>query len=372
MATPVMAGILYRVKLLHVCHHSYPFHYLRGLTSIQHDRTTKRSTSVHKFNQTRTKATFAELVVQTAPKSIKPYLHLIRLDKPIGTWLLYLPCTWSIALAAAPGAFPDVHLLALFGIGALCMRGAGCTINDMWDRDIDSKVERTKRRPIASGEISPQKALMFLAGQLSVSLAVLLQLNWYCVGLGVASMGLVTMYPLMKRFIDWPQLVLGMAFNWGALMGYAAVQGSCDWAICLPLYLAGISWTMIYDTIYAHQDRRDDLLIGVKSTAIYFGDKTGWWLKTFTWTMLSSLMVVGISSHQTWPYYLGVGAVAYQQSHQIINLDINNGARCFQQFRAQKYTGLMLLLGIVTSGLLAQKDEKKSDADMKGHDAVQQ
>lgn len=352
-----------------VNHAGYPLRHVRSTTSsLRRDGKPKYDDNNDDANynrqHARAKATLAELVVQTAPQKIKPYLHLIRLDKPIGSWLLYLPCTWSIALAAEAGAWPDLHLLTLFGVGAVCMRGAGCTINDMWDKDIDSKVERTMARPIASGQITHRNALIFLAGQLSAGLFILLQLNWYCVGLGVLSMGLVTSYPLMKRYIDWPQMVLGMAFNWGALMGYAAVQGACDWAICLPLYVAGISWTMIYDTIYAHQDRHDDLLIGMKSTAIAFGHETGRWMKAFTWTMLSSLMVVGVTSHQIWPYYLSVGAIATQQFCQIVSLDIDDKERCYRQFRAQKYTGMLLLLGIVSSRLMTTtKDEDESTTD---------
>lgn len=185
--------------------------------------------------------------------AIDPYLRLIRFDRPIGTWLLFWPCGWSIALAAAPGCAPDAALLALFATGAFVMRGAGCTINDMWDREIDRQVERTRERPLASGELTQLDALVFLAAQLGVGAQVLLQLNGYSIGLGAASLGLVVVYPLMKRVTYWPQLVLGAAFNWGALLGWAAVHGEVLWSACAPLYAAGVCWTIVYDTIYAHQ-----------------------------------------------------------------------------------------------------------------------
>lgn len=172
--------------------------------------------------------------------------------------MLFWPCAWSIALSASPGTLPDLSSLALFGIGAFIMRGAGCTINDMWDKDIDAKVERTKNRPLVNGQISQLDALVFLSGQLSVGLMVLMQLNWPSILLGASSLGLVIIYPLMKRITYWPQFVLGMTFNWGALLGWCATQGTVDWIACLPLYTAGVCWTIVYDTIYAHQvnDRR--------------------------------------------------------------------------------------------------------------------
>uniref|UniRef100_A0A8D8XXN2 4-hydroxybenzoate polyprenyltransferase n=1 Tax=Cacopsylla melanoneura TaxID=428564 RepID=A0A8D8XXN2_9HEMI len=185
--------------------------------------------------------------------SIVPYLKLMRLDKPIGSWLLFWPCGWSISMAAAPGCLPDLHTLAFFGLGAIIMRGAGCTINDLWDKDIDSKVSRTKDRPLVNGSISTTDAIIFLAGQLGAGLLILVQLNLYTILLGSTSLLFVTLYPLMKRWTHWAQLCLGMTFNYGALMGYSAVTGCVDWSLCLPLYLSGICWTIVYDTIYAHQ-----------------------------------------------------------------------------------------------------------------------
>ncbi|GCC29737.1 hypothetical protein chiPu_0008179 [Chiloscyllium punctatum] len=294
-------------------------------------------------------------LVGSAPLAVQPYLKLMRLDKPIGTWLLYLPCTWSISLAAEPGCFPDLPMLALFGAGALLMRGAGCTINDMWDKDIDRKVARTGNRPIAAGEVSHLQALVFLSGQLSLGLAVLLCLNNYSIVLGAASLGLVVTYPLMKRVTYWPQLILGLTFNWGTLLGWSAVKGSCDWSICLPLYISGIMWTLIYDTIYAHQDKTDDALVGVKSTALKFQEQTKQWLIGFSTVMLTGLTIVGLNSEQTLPYYAAVVTVGAHLAHQIYSLDINNPQDCWEKFCLNRTLGFILLSGIVLGNLWKRK-----------------
>ncbi|XP_060763057.1 4-hydroxybenzoate polyprenyltransferase, mitochondrial isoform X2 [Neoarius graeffei] len=290
-------------------------------------------------------------IVSAAPVSVQPYLRLMRLDKPIGTWLLYLPCTWSIGLAADPGCLPDLHMLALFGAGAMLMRGAGCTINDMWDRDFDKKVSRTARRPIAAGQISQFQALVFLGGQLSLALGVLLCLNYYSIALGAASLSLVVTYPLMKRITYWPQLVLGFTFNWGALLGWSAVLGSCDWSVCLPLYFSGVTWTLIYDTIYAHQDKEDDVKLGVKSTALRFLENTKPWLSAFAVAMLSGLILAGANADQTVPYYVAVSAVALHLARQIYSLDINKPEDCWKKFASNRNLGLLLFLGIVLGNL---------------------
>ena len=230
------------------------------------------------------------------PPSARPYAHLSRMDKPIGTWLLLWPCYWSTAMAAgvpqngsnfttaleatAPTlleVLPDPKLLGLFTVGAFVMRGAGCTINDMWDKDIDSKVARTKTRPLAAGLLNQTQALGWLALQLSVGLGVLVSLphTKYCFWWGSASLPLVVAYPLMKRFFDYPQLVLGLCFNWGAFMGWAATHGSMDYSVILPLYASGVFWTIGYDTLYAHQDKEDDEKLGLRSTAITFGELGG-------------------------------------------------------------------------------------------------
>ncbi|KAJ1218756.1 hypothetical protein NDU88_006332 [Pleurodeles waltl] len=277
----------------------------------------KVSSQFFKLQKRRTFVWSAAAVVETLPKSTQPYLRLMRLDKPIGTWLLYLPCTWSISLAAETGCLPDLGMLALFGTGAVLMRGAGCTINDMWDRDYDKMVERTASRPIAAGEISHFQSLVFLGGQLSLALGVLLCLNYYSIALGAASLALVITYPLMKRITYWPQFVLGLTFNWGALLGWSAVRGSCDWSVCLPLYFSGVMWTLIYDTIYAHQDKRDDMVIGIKSTALRFGEQTKQWLSGFSIAMLVGLTVTGINCDQTLPYYSALAVTGAHLAHQV-------------------------------------------------------
>ncbi|XP_074621017.1 4-hydroxybenzoate polyprenyltransferase, mitochondrial-like [Acropora palmata] len=300
-------------------------------------------------------------LVDSCPSSVQPYLRLIRFDKPIGTWLLFLPCTWSIGLAASPGSLPDLQLLTLFGLGALVMRGAGCTINDMWDVDFDKKVARTISRPLAAGSITPFQALVFLGLQLSVGLSILLSLNSYSIVLGASSLALVVTYPLMKRFTHWPQAFLGLTFNWGALLGFSAVQGSCDWLVCLPLYIAGISWTLMYDTIYAHQDKADDVLIGVKSTALLFGDRTKPWLTGFSSVMLSNLAIVGINSGQTWPYYAGLGCVATHLVWQIKTVDLSSSADCLAKFKSNKWLGLLLFAGIVGGTALKTSSNNEED-----------
>ncbi|CAL9708167.1 unnamed protein product [Knipowitschia caucasica] len=293
----------------------------------------------------------AASIVNSAPSAVQPYLRLMRLDKSIGTWLLYLPCTWSIALASDPGCLPNLGMLTLFGTGALLMRGAGCTINDMWDKDFDKKVSRTATRPIASGEISRFQALVFLGGQLSLALGVLLCLNNYSIVLGAASMGLVVTYPLMKRITYWPQLVLGLTFNWGALLGWAAIKGACDWSVCLPLYCSGVMWTLIYDTIYAHQDKEDDIKVGVRSTALRFQNQTKPWLSGFGVAMISGLVLTGINAGQTLPYYAVLSTVAVHLAHQIYTLDINKPEDCWKKFVSNRNIGVLLFLGIVTGHL---------------------
>lgn len=288
----------------------------------------------------------------------------MRLDKPIGTWLLYLPCTWSIGLAADPGCLPDLRMLTLFGVGALLMRGAGCTINDMWDKDFDKKVSRTATRPIASGDITQFQALVFLGGQLSLALGVLLSLNYYSIALGAASLSLVVTYPLMKRITYWPQFILGLTFNWGALLGWSAVKGSCDWSVCLPLYVSGVMWTLIYDTIYAHQDKDDDLKVGVKSTALRFQENTKLWLSGFTGAMLSGLLLAGVHADQTAPYYCAVSAVALHLAYQIYSVDINRPEDCWKKFASNRNLGLLLFLGIVAGNLWKKRSDEQYETQL--------
>ncbi|CAL8348104.1 unnamed protein product [Lota lota] len=306
----------------------------------------------------------AAAVVNMAPSGVRPYLRLMRMDKPIGTWLLYLPCTWSIGLAADPGCLPHLGMLTLFGAGAVLMRGAGCTINDMWDKDFDRKVSRTASRPIAAGDVSQMQALVFLGGQLSLALGVLLCLNYYSIALGAASLSLVVTYPLMKRVTYWPQLVLGLAFNWGALLGWSAIAGSCDWSVCLPLYFSGVMWTLIYDTIYAHQDKEDDVNVGVKSTALMFGEQTKPWLTGFSAAMMAGLTLAGVNAEQTLPYYLTLSSVAVHLAHQIYALDINRPEDCWKTFVSNRNLGLLLFLGVVAGNLWKERRETSSQEEL--------
>jgi 4-hydroxybenzoate polyprenyltransferase len=209
-----------------------------------------------------------------APSWLRPYLRLARLDRPIGSWLLLIPCWWSLGLAGIhAGQIVSIWHVVLFFIGAFAMRGAGCTWNDIVDRDLDAMVERTRSRPIPSGQVSVQAAAAFLVAQALVGLLVLLQFNVFTIATGIASLAIVAVYPFMKRITYWPQIVLGLAFSWGALMGWPATFGRLDWP-ALVLYAGSIAWVIGYDTIYAHQDREDDALIGIGSTAILFGDNT--------------------------------------------------------------------------------------------------
>eukprot|EP00092_Neocalanus_flemingeri_P059090 GFUD01070540.1.p1 GENE.GFUD01070540.1~~GFUD01070540.1.p1 ORF type:complete len:408 (+),score=104.08 GFUD01070540.1:56-1279(+) len=315
--------------------------------------------------------TLAASLVSSLPSPLQPYLRLARLDKPIGSWLLFWPCGWSLCLATPAGQLPDLKLLAVFGVGAFVMRGAGCTINDMWDRDIDKAVERTRDRPITSGQVTLFDALVFLGGQLGLGLLILLELNWYSVLLGAASMGLVVTYPVMKRFTYYPQFVLGLAFNWGALLGWSALSGTCNWSVVLPLYAAGISWTMIYDTIYAHQDKYDDVIIGMKSTAIKFGDQTPVCLSCFATTMVLCLLYCGWTTGQTFPFYLSLLGVGGHLAHQIVTLDINNRDDCASKFVSNRWVGLGVFLGILAGTLVKEKEQEQVTEKVNLQDVVE-
>ncbi|XP_030508706.2 4-hydroxybenzoate polyprenyltransferase, mitochondrial [Cannabis sativa] len=281
------------------------------------------------------------------PRQIHPYVRLARLDKPIGTWLLAWPCMWSISLAANPGHLPDIKMMTLFGCGALLLRGAGCTINDLLDRDIDTMVERTKLRPVASGIITPFQGICFLGFQLLLGLGILLQLNNYSRILGASSLLLVFSYPLMKRLTFWPQAYLGLTFNWGALLGWAAVKGNIDPAIVLPLYASGVFWTLVYDTIYAHQDKEDDVRVGIKSTALRFGDLTKQWNMGFGAACISSLALSGYNAEIGWPFYASLVAASGQLAWQISTVDLSSRDDCNKKFVSNKWFGAIIFSGIV-------------------------
>ena len=275
------------------------------------------------------------------PEAVRPYARLARLDRPIGTWLLLAPCWWGTALA--PGGAGRWDLFMLFGIGALVMRGAGCVINDLWDRDIDRKVARTATRPLASGAIGVPAALIFLGLLLLIGLGVLLQFDRYAIVIGVAVMGVVVIYPLAKRVTFWPQLVLGVAFNWGALVGWAAVRGTIE-APAILLYTAGILWTLGYDTIYAHQDKRDDREIGVKSTALLFGRQTKAWLAFFFAGTIALLIAAGIVAGAAWPFYAALAAAALHFVWQVATLDPDDPVDCLAKMNSNRDAGLAIAL----------------------------
>jgi 4-hydroxybenzoate polyprenyltransferase len=283
-----------------------------------------------------------------APEGVRPYLKLMRLDRPIGTWLLLFPCWWSIALASPPGPalLPNVWLMALFGVGALVMRGAGCTVNDIIDRNIDGKVERTAARPIPSGAVSVWQALLFLGLQLLIGLLVLVQLGGFAVMLGVGSLLLVGLYPLMKRITYWPQAWLGLTFNWGALMGWAAVRDGLGWP-AVVLYSAGFFWTLGYDTIYAHQDKDDDVLIGVKSSALALGERTRPYLFGFYGLTIVLMGLAGAMAGLSWLFYAGLFAAGLQLLWQASDVEIDDGADCLRKFKSNRLFGWLVLLAVV-------------------------
>ncbi|XP_063899424.1 4-hydroxybenzoate polyprenyltransferase, mitochondrial [Helicoverpa armigera] len=286
-------------------------------------------------------------------EKIDPYVKLARWDRPIGVYLLYWPCAWSIALGSLPGTVPlqsSLYTAGLFLVGAGLMRGAGCTINDLWDRDVDAQVERTKNRPLVTGAVSETQAVVFLAAQLSLALAVLLQLNCYSIVLGASSMLLVVTYPLAKRVSRYPQIFLGATFNWGALLGYSAVTGALDLSVCGPLYVGALAWTVVYDTIYAHQDKEDDMKVGVKSTALTFGAHTRPALSGCLALSAASLALAGHNAGLGLPYQLAVLGYVAHAAQQIYTLDTENPEDCASKFKSNSSVGAIILMGILAGG----------------------
>lgn len=289
------------------------------------------------------------LLDRILPGSWRPYVELARLDRPIGTWLLLFPCWWSLAMAA--DGLPDLWLMALFTVGAIVMRGAGCTVNDILDRKFDAKVERCRHRPIPSGRVSVGQALAFLVAQLLIGLAILLQFNMTSVLLGVLSLVLVFTYPLMKRITWWPQAFLGLTFNWGALMGWAAVRDSIDLP-ALMLYAAGVAWTLGYDTIYAHQDKEDDILIGVKSTALRLGDQSKQWIAGFYLLTGAGIAASGQLAGLGLVFLAGVTLASFHLAWQVMSWQLHNQADCLAKFRSNRFFGWLVLLAIVLGAVL--------------------
>ena len=278
--------------------------------------------------------------VARLPQAWRPYALLMRLDRPIGSWLLFLPGLWAFAMVA-PDWRQGLWLTALFGLGAVLMRGAGCVVNDLWDRDLDRQVERTAGRPLASGALRARHALAFLALVLAAALLILLQLNGAAQLLGVASLVPVVLYPLAKRVTDWPQAVLGVIFSWAAPMGYVAVMGGLDGA-ALALWAAGVFWILGYDTIYAHQDREDDALVGIRSSALRLGEKTRPFLILCYGLTMGLLVLAGwLAGLAPW-YLLGLALPGAMLARQVIQLDIADPALCLRLFKANRDVGLAI------------------------------
>lgn len=276
---------------------------------------------------------------------LKAVIALTRFNKPIGIWLLMWPCFWSIA-AANPGI--DITLLILFAIGSALMRAAGCTFNDILDRDLDRHVERTKNRPLASGRLTRRQAAVVLILLLSVSFIILLQLNSLTIALGVASLLPVALYPMMKRWTRWPQAFLGITFNWGTLMGWTAVTGSFD-PLCLLLYASGFFWTLGFDTIYGLQDREDDLIIGIKSTAITLRDKIKFWIAGFYTLTISGILTTGYILNKS-PSFYGILVIATALLlWQVLTLDTNNPKSALQRFKNNQWVGGIIFLSFALS-----------------------
>lgn len=293
-------------------------------------------------------------VYRALPRRLWPYAQLARWDRPIGWQLLLFPCLWSAALAAnVPGVAETGYGIVamiwhciLFLIGAIAMRGAGCTYNDLADQDIDDAVARTRSRPLPSGRVTRKQAMLFIAAQAVVGLVVLLQFNGFTIGLGLLSLAFVAIYPFAKRFTDWPQFFLGLAFSWGALMGWAAAFGGLALAPIL-LYAGSILWTIGYDTIYAHQDKEDDAIVGVRSTALLFGKDTRKWLTgIYAGAVVLFLIAFALAGASLWAY-LGLVAAAAHLARQVQVLNIDDPDQCLRLFKSNKIAGLILFVGLV-------------------------
>ena len=283
-----------------------------------------------------------------APDIAKPYLKLARFDRLIGAWLLLFPCWWGQALGHlnAGQAWPNLFYALLFFIGAVVMRGAGCTWNDIVDRKYDGQVERSALRPLVSGQINVWQALLFGALLCLVGLAVLVQFNQFTIWLGISSLGIVAIYPYFKRFTYWPQVILGLAFKWGALVGWSAVNGSLGLAPII-LYIGCVCWTIGYDTIYAHQDKEDDAVLGLKSTALRFGEETPKWLLLFYGVAVTLWAAAGYLAGAGWAFAIAIGLIVLHCLWQILTLDTNDPDNCLARFKSNRIIGWVFLIGLL-------------------------
>jgi 4-hydroxybenzoate polyprenyltransferase len=295
-------------------------------------------------------------VDRLSPNAWRPFMRLARFDRPIGAWLLLFPAWWSQALAEVHlgHSFPNAWYLVLFWIGAFAMRGAGCTYNDIVDRDYDARVARTAARPIPSGQVSVRQACLFLIGLCLVGLFVLVQFNLFTIVLGASSLLLIAIYPFAKRITFWPQAMLGLTFKWGALVGWAAVAGNLSLAP-IVFYAGCICWTIGYDTIYAHQDKEDDILVGVKSTALRFGDATPRWLSAFFAGALLLWAASAVLAGAHLPTFLALVLVGVHFTWQIATVDINDPTNCLVRFKSNQSVGWLLFIGLVVDMMLAAR-----------------
>lgn len=347
-------------KLLFTSHNS--FHRFNSILTHQDKDLNKSKKKITPFTEKQLvqarKERLAGLgpLVSKLPQKWIPYAELMRLEKPVGTWLLYIPCTWSILMGGMLTGATIPHtlgMLGLFGIGALIMRGAGCTINDLFDRDLDDKVIRSVERPVASGRVSPKQASLFLAGQTAVGCGILSLLPAQCWWLGLASLPIVFTYPLFKRFTYYPQAALSACFTWGALLGFPAM-GIMDWSTMIPLYLGSYLWCMTYDTIYAHQDKKFDIKAGIKSTALAWGPKTKKICYTLTAGQFALYTLAGINSGLLWgPGFIGgLSIFAYRVFTMIKKVDLDDPKSCWKKFLGNINSGLYFTFALCVDFIL--------------------
>ncbi len=289
------------------------------------------------------------------PAALRPFGRLARFDRPTGAWLLLFPCWWGQAIGeiSVGRAYPNLWHLLLFLVGAFVMRGAGCAYNDIIDRDYDGQVERTRHRPLPSGQLTVPQALVFACMLSLAGLLVLIQFNTFTIWLGISSLLLVAAYPFAKRVTTWPQLLLGFTFKWGALVGFAAATGR----LALPAYLlyaGSILWTIGYDTIYAHQDSRDDAEVGIRSTALRFGEQTGAWLSGLYAGAVALWTLAVFAAGAGWPSYAGLLLVGLQMVWQVSTLDTSDPANCLERFKSNRIVGWLFFIGLVVDLVLIQ------------------
>lgn len=287
------------------------------------------------------------------PQAMRPYARLARLERPIGWWLLMWPCWWSSVLATSTAGdiLPNFWHLFLFMMGAIAMRGAGCVYNDIVDRDLDAHVERTRLRPIPSGQVSVQNAILFMVGLSFLGLIVLLQFNNFTIALGMASLAIIATYPFMKRIMDWPQFVLGMAFSWGAFLGWAAIYGQLNSPVFF-LYGAGISWTLFYDTIYAYQDHEDDAIVGIRSTARLFASHNKIWLASFSILSILFFALAFVMANCGFIAFLGLAIGSLHFAWQIFTLDTSRTENCLIRFRSNRNFGWVIFFGLMIDAMV--------------------